>query len=103
MMPERAFWGDAPLGHDGRQSVSDGRRSIPAERCDYHPGLCLHGDIKHRHLVEQFPASLSLLLEFALGRAAPGSFTDCAGIGGRARPLDYCRRIRAPKQSACNL
>ena len=37
-------------------------------------------DIKERHLAEQFPAPLTLLLEFALGRATPGSFFDCAGI-----------------------
>jgi hypothetical protein len=37
-------------------------------------------DIKRRHLVEQFPAPLTVLLEFALGRATPGSFFDCVGI-----------------------
>ena len=37
-------------------------------------------DIKERHLAEQFPAPLTLLLEFALGRATPNSFFTCAGI-----------------------
>ena len=60
-------------------------------------------DIKEKHLAEQFPAPLTLLLEYALDRRNSRLILRLLRNRGSAPPADPCCWTRAAAQPPCSL